>query len=159
MLVLLPFAVVGAAWQAARFKRVGWIAAAVLCTTFAARGVPEIAKHRDGLGYSAPEWRESATLQAALALDDGPLFTNNPQPLILYGRRPARALAVPGIIEYLKPRGTPAYADVAAAAAHQRESGLEGGYAVWFGEYAGELDGWELATVAVYEDGVIFRRK
>jgi hypothetical protein len=157
LLPLLPLALVATAW--ALRGRAGFVVAALICLSFAARDVSTIGIHRAGFGYLSIEWRESATLAAALELKDAPVYTNNPQPLIFYGHTQPRTLPVAGTIDYLKPLGAPPYADMQATATELRETGLHGGYAVWFGPYAGQLDGWGLTPVAVYDDGVILRRK
>ena len=92
LLPLLPLALVGAAW--ALRGRAGFVVAALICLSFVARDVSIVEARRAGFAYMSIQWRESATLAAALELKDGPVYTNNPQPLILYGRTQPRTLPV-----------------------------------------------------------------
>lgn len=170
LLPLLPLAVVGLAAavgvQTGRTRKALVALTVVLLVCLAMRAGSVSAWLRDGYGYSGERWRQSATLHAALELPpEKPVWSNNPQPLILYGERPVRALPLASGMEYTQPGGTPPYADLDAALYDMRVQGLQGGCIVWF-DHAGsdeelgrlirELD---LVPAGRYEDGLLLSER
>jgi len=159
LLPLLPPALVAMSWalggRKGRGRWVGFGLAALIGLAGLIRDVGVVAKLRAGDGYAAADWRGSPTLEAALE-QPGPLYASNPQPLILYGAVPARALPLEGTIEYLMPLGVSPWPDTAKAHRELREKLAEGGCVVWFKRdgpvdvLRAELD---LVTLAAYDDG------
>lgn len=170
MLPFLPLGVVGLALAVNQLKANAFklgLASCVLLLVVSALRTGDVASGlRDGAGYTSPRWRNSATLNAALEQSpDLRIWSNNPQPLILYGQRAARALPISSGMDYTKPEGTPPYADNAVALEALRMGGLDGGVIVWFDNSGSPTElgllirTLDLVPKARYEDGLLLEER
>lgn len=165
LLPLLPFSLAALGWALSglqgRARWAGFGLAALIGLAGLIRDVEVAGTLRAGDGYAAPVYRDSPTLRAALE-QPGLLYASNPQPLILYGAIPARALPLDGTIEYLMPLGNSPWPDTAVARRELREKLAQAGCVVWFkrdgpvDELKAELG---LVTLAAYEDGELLVRR
>ena len=170
MLPFLPLGIIGLALALNQLKgsafKFGVAAGAVLLIASALRAGDVSSGLRDGAGYTSPRWRNSATLYAALEQSpDLPVWSNNPQPLILYGKRVARSLPINSGMDYTKPEGTPPYKDNTVALEAMYLDGLGGGVIVWFDNSGSPeelgllIRTLDLVPKARYEDGLLLEER